>query len=97
MANTLVRQPDGTIFADNTDVLGFSWLLERFCQRELGASAIETLSGRRVCVLGSGGASMPNEGSYETALRRSAEIQADLPDHPERYTMVSTSASICVG
>jgi len=32
---------------------------------------------------------MPNEGSYETALRRSAEIQADLPDHPERYTMLT--------
>lgn len=32
---------------------------------------------------------MPNEGSYEAALRRSAEIQVDLPDHPERYTMLT--------
>ena len=29
-ANTLVRRPDGTIFAENTDVLGFSLMLQRF-------------------------------------------------------------------
>lgn len=32
---------------------------------------------------------MPNEGSYEAALRRSNEIQADLPLHPEKYTMLT--------
>ena len=32
---------------------------------------------------------MPNEGSYDAALRRSAEIQVDLPDHPEKYTMLT--------
>lgn len=32
---------------------------------------------------------MPNEGSFEAALRRSNEIQADLPLHPERYTMLT--------
>ncbi|MBR2683278.1 MAG: tryptophan--tRNA ligase [Atopobiaceae bacterium] len=32
---------------------------------------------------------MPNEGSYEAALRRSNEIHADLPIHPERYTMLT--------
>ncbi len=57
VANTLVRRKDGTIFADNTDVLGFSWLLEDFCRRELGASAREALGGREAIVLGSGGAS----------------------------------------
>ena len=32
---------------------------------------------------------MPNEGSYEVALRRSNEIHADLPIHPEKYTMLT--------
>jgi len=32
---------------------------------------------------------MPNEGSYEVALRRSDAIQADLPKHPENYTMLT--------
>ena len=31
---------------------------------------------------------MPNEGSYEAALKRSDQIQADLPQHPENYTML---------
>ena len=56
VANTLVRQPDGRILAENTDVLGFSWLLERFCRRELGAGPREALGSGEVLVLGSGGA-----------------------------------------
>ncbi|MBR1829814.1 MAG: tryptophan--tRNA ligase [Atopobiaceae bacterium] len=32
---------------------------------------------------------MPNEGSYEAALRRSNEIHADLPVHPDKYTMLT--------
>lgn len=32
---------------------------------------------------------MPNERSYEAALRRSNEIQADLPEHPEKYVMLT--------
>lgn len=32
---------------------------------------------------------MPNERSYETALARSNEIRADLPQHPEHYTMLT--------
>ncbi|MDO5118544.1 MAG: tryptophan--tRNA ligase [Coriobacteriales bacterium] len=32
---------------------------------------------------------MPNEGSYEAALRRSNEIQADLAIHPGKYTMLT--------
>lgn len=56
-ANTLVRRPDGTIFAENTDVLGFSLMLERFCGRRLNAGARELLGGKSAAVLGSGGAS----------------------------------------
>ena len=32
---------------------------------------------------------MPNEGSYEVALRRSDAIRADLPDNPGNYTMLT--------
>ena len=32
---------------------------------------------------------MPNERSYETACKRSDEIRADLPLHPEKYTMLT--------
>ncbi len=35
------------------------------------------------------GDTMPNEGSYEAALKRSDQIQADLPEHPENYTMLT--------
>ncbi len=70
-ANTLVRREDGTVFAENTDVLGFSWMLERFCARELGRDATAALSGKKALVLGSGGASQ--------AIRASlAEVGADV-------------------
>lgn len=55
-ANTLVRDPDGRIVAENTDVLGFAWMLARFCRERLGASPRALLEGRKVLVLGSGGA-----------------------------------------
>ena len=32
---------------------------------------------------------MPNEGSYDAALRRSNQIQADLPQHPDKYVMLT--------
>ncbi len=56
-ANTLVRDEGGRIVAENTDVLGFSWMLDRFCRTRLGGSPHELLGGRKVLVLGSGGAS----------------------------------------
>lgn len=56
-ANTLVRREDGSILAENTDVLGFFWMLGRFCRRELGSSVSEALGSRKALVLGSGGAS----------------------------------------
>lgn len=65
VANTLVRQQDGSILADNTDVLGFSWMLERFCMRELGATATQVLAAKKVLVLGSGGASQAVQASLE--------------------------------
>ena len=67
VANTLVRRPDGTIYAENTDVLGFAWMLERFCRRELGGSANEVLLGKKCLVLGSGGASQAVQAALEDA------------------------------
>ena len=32
---------------------------------------------------------MPNDGSYEAALKRSNEVHADLSVHPEKYTMLT--------
>ena len=57
VANTLVRDERGRVRAENTDWLGFAWMLERFCQDRLGATARTALEGRKVVVLGSGGAS----------------------------------------
>ncbi len=47
-ANTLVRRADGTLFGDNTDVYGFEEMLRR---------ADISAEGKKVLVLGSGGAS----------------------------------------
>lgn len=47
--NTIVRQPDGTLYGDNTDYDGFLYLLQ---------SAGAQIQGKKVLVLGSGGASL---------------------------------------
>ncbi|WP_130812179.1 shikimate kinase [Olsenella sp. Marseille-P4559] len=78
-ANTLVRRPDGTIYAENTDVLGFSLMLNRFCTRRLGVSAREVLAGKPAVVLGSGGAS--------------AAVQAALDDAGALVSVISRSGS----
>ena len=67
VANTLVRRPDGTIYAENTDVLGFAWMLDRFCRRDLGGGANEVLLGKKCLVLGSGGASQAVQAALEDA------------------------------
>jgi shikimate dehydrogenase len=56
-ANTLVRRPDGSVLAENTDVLGFEHLLESFCRARLDTTPQQAFGGRKVLVLGSGGAS----------------------------------------
>ena len=79
VANTLVRLSDGRILADNTDVLGFSWMLERFCRREVGCEATEFLRGKKALVLGSGGASQA--------------VQAALNDVGANVVVVSRSGA----
>ncbi|MDO4849205.1 MAG: shikimate kinase [Coriobacteriia bacterium] len=78
-ANTLVRREDGSVFAENTDVLGFSWMLGRFCSRELGSDAATVLAGKKALVLGSGGASQA--------------IQASLADTGADVVVVSRSGA----
>lgn len=80
VANTLVRMPDGRILADNTDVLGFAWMLERFCSRELGMGAAEALDGREVLVLGSGGASQAVQAALADAGAQAAVISRSGAD-----------------
>lgn len=74
-ANTLIRLDDGRVRADNTDLFGFSWFLERFCERHLGGTG--ALRGTEALVLGSGGAS-------------SAVVRA-LEDHGARARVISRS------
>lgn len=74
VANTLLRRDDGSIFAENTDVLGFSWMLERFCRRHLGSPATDVLAGRKALVLGTGGAAQAVTTSLEAVGARVIQI-----------------------
>lgn len=67
VANTLTKDGQGRIIADNTDLAGFSWMLERFCRERLGRPAERVLGGGKVCVLGSGGASQAVRAALEDA------------------------------
>lgn len=96
VANTLVRRADGTILAENTDVLGFAWMLERFCQRVLGADAPETLSGREALVLGSGGAAQAVIAALEDAGMRVSVISRRGPDTYEGLAERHADAALVV-
>lgn len=99
VANTLVRRADGTIYADNSDVLGFAWMLGRFCERHLGATAPEVLGGRKALVLGTGGASAAIRSALEDAganvvmvSRTGEETYATLAErHADAVLMVNTT------
>ena len=53
-ANTLVRYGN-TVFAENTDAIGFHWLLERFARFTTNLSAHDFLNKKTVLVLGATG------------------------------------------
>lgn len=99
VANTLVREDDGTISAENTDVLGFSWMLERFFRREHGKGAKELLAGRSALVLGSGGASRSVQASLAevgaraiVVSRTGSETYEGLAErHPDAALIVNTT------
>lgn len=99
VANTLVREDDGTISAENTDVLGFSWMLERFFRREHGKGVEELLAGRSALVLGSGGASRSVQASLAevgaraiVVSRTGSETYEGLAErHPDAALIVNTT------
>ena len=98
-ANTLVRRADGTIFADNTDVLGFAWMLSRFCEKRLGASAADVLVGEKALVLGSGGASkaivaaLEDAGAQVVVISRTGDdnYQNLVDRHADAVLLVNTT------
>lgn len=99
VANTLVRRADGTIFAENTDVLGFGWMLDRFFRREHGAEAADALRGKKCLVLGSGGAAqavvaaLEDRGALVVVVSRSGDdTYANLVErHADAVLVVNTT------
>lgn len=80
-ANTLVRRPDGTLYVWNTDAGGF-----RFMARRAGIS----LSGRKVLILGSGGASLTVQAAARSA--GAAEVTVISRSGPDHYGTLSRHA-----
>ena len=96
-ANTLVRRGDGTILAENTDVLGFAWLLTRFCRERLGGSPRELLEGREILVLGSGGAARAVSYALEThAGARAVMVSRSGPEGYESLESRHPQAALVV-
>ena len=99
-ANTLVHREDGSIFAENTDVLGFAWLLTRFAQREFGCSASDAFGGSEALVLGSGGACQAVRAALEDEVgchvavisRKGADTYEHITErHPHAVLIVNTT------
>lgn len=99
VANTLVRRDDDSIFAENTDVLGFSWMLERFCGRCFATSAKAALANKKALVLGSGGASqavraaLEDIGAHVVTISRSGNETYDtlVMRHADATLLVNTT------
>lgn len=87
--NTIVRRPDGTLFGHNTDYFGFSYMVRR--------SGIQ-VAGRKVLVLGSGGASntcvkaLEDMGAQVIVISRSGENNyQNLHLHEDASVIVNTT------
>lgn len=88
--NTLLRRADGTLFGENTDVLGFEELLR---QSRLA------LCGEKVLVLGSGGASrsvchvLSEQGAREVVVisRHGEDHYGNLERHQDAGIIVNTT------
>ena len=87
--NTIVRRADGTLFGHNTDYFGFSSMLERS-----GVS----VSGKKVLVLGSGGASntvvevLRESGAEVIVVSRTGENHyGNLERHADAAMIVNTT------
>ena len=87
--NTVLRRPDGSLFGDNTDYFGFSYLLSK-----LGAS----VAGKKVLVLGSGGASatavtvLRDRGAEPVIISRTGKDNYEnLDRHSDAAAIVNTT------
>ncbi len=89
--NTIGKNPDGSLWGDNTDWDGFSYLLS--------ASGLDTsLKGKKALVLGSGGASVTVRAVLEEAGANVIIISRSGPDHygnlsrhADAYLLVNTT------
>ena len=88
--NTIVRRPDGTLYGDNTDYDGFRYLLQ---------SAGAQVRGKKVLVLGSGGASLTvravladlHAGDVVTISRSGPDHYGNLDRHRDADYIVNTT------
>ena len=87
--NTIVRRPDGSLFGDNTDAAGFGAMLHR-----LNVAP----AGKKVLVLGSGGASLTVQhvlrqaGAQVIVISRSGENNYEnLDRHADARVIVNTT------
>lgn len=96
VANTLVRRPDGSIYADNTDVGGFAWMLDRFCRRVWGCGSRSALAATPVLVLGSGGASQAVQGALAECGARVSVISRSGDDTYETLASQHADAQLIV-
>ena len=81
-ANTLVRQPDGTLFADNTDAFGFSCGVD--------------IAGKKALVFGSGGASVTAQYVLKTRGAREVLVISRSGEHSYENLEKNTDAEILV-
>ena len=95
VANTLVRRPDGSIYADNTDVLGFSWMLERFLHRTSGIEP-HALHAKKALILGSGGACQAVSAALEEVGCNPVVISRSGADTYETLTKRHADAALVV-
>ncbi len=86
-ANTLVRQPDGTLFADNTDAFGFSCIAD-----ECGVN----IAGKKALVFGSGGASVTAQYVLKTRGAREVLVISRSGEHNYENLEKNTDAEILV-
>ena len=88
--NTIVRRPDGSLYGDNTDYDGFLYLLQ---------SAGAQVQGKKVLVLGSGGASLTvravladlGAGTVITISRSGPDNYHNLERHQDAELIVNTT------
>ncbi len=87
--NTVVRRADGTLFGDNTDYYGFSYMLRLLCV---------DICGKKALVLGSGGASktvqavLSERGAQVVVVSRDGEDNYDnIAKHSDAVLIVNAT------